>query len=229
MPCRAGTPGADAGALREDAAHGASGVSLAHRRREASSPTIRAEWRVECPTRAACGCRVAGDACAPPLMAQWRAGRTVRMPATLREPTVYLRSRRARRAAGAGAARHRAGRDRQERGARRGRRPGLARVGTSGRVSRRGPRGVLRGDRRPLERAVGGCRRRDFHWRSDRARAGTTSAAAGGGHLSRHRDLGRQHRDPDRLISLVALRWLGLPPRAAALATVVAAPGSTDW
>ena len=41
-----------------------------------------------CATRGGVRLSVAGDL-APPLMAQWRAGRTVRVPATLREPTVY--------------------------------------------------------------------------------------------------------------------------------------------
>ena len=57
------------------------------------------------------------------------------------------------------------------------------------------------GDRRrgrTLERAVGGHRRGDRHRRSRRARPGRAARAAGSGDLSRHRHLGRQHRDPRR-------------------------------
>ena len=49
-----------------------------------------------------------------------------------------------------------------------------------------------------MERAV--CRDRDRHRDRRPRRVGRRRAAAapGGGHLSRHRDLGRQHRDPGR-------------------------------
>jgi competence protein ComEC len=85
----AGAPIFVQGVLREDASLGASGVSLAIDVRlvEPCSSADDNE-RSACPTRGGVRLSVAGDL-ALPLMGQWRAGRTVRVPATLREPTVY--------------------------------------------------------------------------------------------------------------------------------------------
>ena len=70
-------------------------------------------------SRQACGSSIAGGvAWRGRASADWRAGRTVRVPALLRRPTSYRQSRASGRDAGAGAARHRARRLGQERGAR---------------------------------------------------------------------------------------------------------------
>ena len=77
------------GVLREDAAPGAAGVSIALDVRSVEPCVIgQGDGSRACGTRGGVRLSVAGDL-ALPLMAQWRAGRTVRVPATLREPTVY--------------------------------------------------------------------------------------------------------------------------------------------
>ena len=53
-----------------------------------------------------------------------------------------------------------------------------------------------------MERAIGGSRLRDSDRRSRGARRGGGAPAAGGGHVSRHRDFRRQHRDPRRPVHL---------------------------
>ncbi len=105
-------------------------------------------------------------------------------------------SGRAGRAARVGAARHRARRLGQERRHGRGRRPGVAarRVGVGGQGM--GALGPCR-RRGPVERAIGRRRRRDPDRRSHGAVTGRRGTAAGGWNLSRHRDLGREHRDSD--------------------------------
>ena len=51
---------------------------------------------------------------------------------------------------------------------------------------------------RPVERPISGRRRRDCDRGSHGPRPGRRAAPAGGWHLSRHRDLGREHRDSHR-------------------------------
>ena len=100
------------------------------------------------------------------------------------------------RAPAARATRHRPRRQHQERGARR-RRPAWRRPE---RVRSGDPRldasahCCAYGVRRPISGSDGGRPDR----RSQRAERGRRAAAAGGRHLSRHRDLGRQHRDSCR-------------------------------
>ncbi len=128
----------------------------------------------------------------------WRAGRRVRLPVHAAAAVAVSRSRRARPRARAGAARDDAGRHGEERRAGRG--PGARQSGRRSDVRRarlcaardratpsgagaRSPRAIVAaiviGDR------AGPGRRR-------------AAAAAGGRHLSRDRDLRRQHRDPRR-------------------------------
>ena len=57
-----------------------------------------------------------------------------------------------------------------------------------------------------MERAIGGGRDCDSDWRSRGARRRRGAPAAGSGHVSRHRDLRRQHRDPRGPVHLPAAR-----------------------
>ena len=105
--------------------------------------------------------------------------------------------RRARSGTNAGPAGHVAGRHREER------RPGAG--GRARIVDRRDgvrhPVGRQRRhqpSRRITRRAVGGDRRSDPDRRSRRARPSGRAATAGSRHVSRHRHLRRQHRDPRR-------------------------------
>ena len=194
-PCRSPTA-----VLREDAAPTPAGVSLIVDVREIEpcrvprSRTCRHADRVR--TRGGVRLSVIGSL-APGAMGQWRAGRAVRVTATLREPTTY---------------RNPGVPDEQRALARRG----IALVGSvksAAMVEVRGPRvaslaewasrvqGVGQvgavGDRRAVEREVGRRRRRDRDRRPHGPGARRRGAAAGGGHVSRHRHLRRQHRDSD--------------------------------
>ena len=104
---------------------------------------------------------------------------------------------RGRPSAAAGDAGDRVGGVGEERAARRGR---AARFGAGGACrdcARDGSAGDRAGGRSP-RRPVGGDRHRCAHRRPHRSRRGDHAPAAGGRDLSRHRHLGRQHRDPPR-------------------------------
>ena len=90
------------------------------------------------PSAAACGSR-SGAARAASRVGDWRAGRTVRVSASLRRPTPFGNPGAAGRDAGAREARHRARRVREERGARGRRRARSRDGGGGGRRARLGP------------------------------------------------------------------------------------------
>ena len=82
----------------------------------------RALGRMPAPSRRTAACRSLSLARLPAMRSrEWRAGRTIRATAVLRRPARYLERGRARSGAAAGAARHRARRHGEERGARAGR------------------------------------------------------------------------------------------------------------
>ena len=72
-----------------------------------------------------------------------------------------------------------------------------------------------------VERAIGGRRDCDSDRRSRGPRRRRGAPAAGGGHVSRHRDLRRQHRDPRGPVRLPAACCSGLVPRSSALLVIV--------
>ena len=163
---------------RQEAASGRSAAVQPTRAPAASSSPSSARWRAE-------------------RVDEWRAGRRVRLPVQLRRPSRYLDP---------GVPDH-------ERAlARRGttlvgtvKSGALVDVLARGRLARRGDRRVRavraardRRRRRPLEPAVRGDRRGHRDRRPRGARRRRAAAAAGGRHVSRHRDLGRQHRDSRR-------------------------------
>ena len=72
-----------------------------------------------------------------------------------------------------------------------------------------------------VERAIGGGRVCDSDWRSRGARRRRGAPAAGSGHVSRHRDLRRQHRDSRGPVHLPAARCSDAGPRSSALLVIV--------
>ena len=121
----------------------------------------------------------------------------MRVAATLRVPTTYRNPGVPDEPRALGATRHRARRLGQERRAGRGRRAGARRDEWAS-AFRAWVRSVLVATVAPLERRGRRRRRRDRDRRSHGAGAGRRGAAAGGRHVSRDRDLRRQHRDSDR-------------------------------
>ncbi len=194
---------------RSSRASGAAGRAPIHDSRPDTSRFTIHGLTPSCATRGGVRLSVAGTL-APGAMGEWRKGREVRVAASLREPTTY---------------RNPGVPDEQRALARRG----IALVGSvksaamvevTAPGSRRDEwasafrawvRSVLVGHGRALERALGRRRRRDRDRRSHGAGAGRRGTAAGGGDVSRHRDLGREHRDSDPA-----------PPRRRALAGRVA-------
>ena len=130
-------------------------------------------------------------------MSEWRAGRTIRAPAQVRAPSFYLdpgvpdqRRVLARR----GDRPRRYGEKWSPRGGRGARQPTL-------RVRRVDSCVLAKGDRfgsRRLEYARRGHRDGDRDWRQKWPRRFSRTATAGGRHLPRHRDIGREHRHPGR-------------------------------
>ncbi len=201
----AGRPVVLRGRLREDATLSQNGVSLLVDVREvepcatagpASSRAIhdsRPDPIVRDPRRRqAVGCRYAGLQRHGGVAEGARRARG-RVAACAHDVSE---SRRPGRAAGTGAPWHRAcrfGQERRDGGTRRaGVAPGRMGVGVQG----VGPFGPF-SHRRAVERTIGWRRRRDCDRRSHGAGARRRGTAAGGRDLSRHRDLGREHRDSD--------------------------------
>ena len=113
------------------------------------------------------------------------------------------RSGRRRRRAAAGLARRCARGVGEKREARRSHRPGDAAGGSAG-VGAGGDPAGGRVERGSMERAIGGRGGCNSDWRPRGARGRRGAAAAGSGDVSRHRDLGRQHRHSRGPVSLPA-------------------------
>ena len=146
-------------------------------------------------------------------LAEWKAGRRVRVTTTLREPAVYSESRRRRHEGVARQARRDPGRIDQERGARERNCPRLGDRMKSLPQRRAWVRRRLSEFVGRWSESFGRHRHRDPdrrpHGPSRRGRA----PVAGSGDLSRHRHLGRQHRDPDGLSA--GVRQAGRRPASA--------------
>ena len=190
------------GRLREDAVAGAAGVTL---RIDVSTIRIGTVTR-----SVAGGISVGvGGALQTTRLREWTAGRVLRAPAILRRPARYLnrasRIRNARSHAG-----HRVGRRRQERGARRGRRPAAFWEEAAARVRRcpgghRAPRRLADPPASVSIAILIGDRGAGF---------GNRTAITGSRDLSRHRHFRRQHRDSRRADPRI-LAWLGVRGRLA--------------
>ena len=138
-----------------------------------------------------------GGAVPASAVERWRAGRVVRMPALLRQPTTFQNPGVPGRKEGAGSPRYCPSRVGEECGAGRG---GATRLGARG----TGVRDARLGARRdpPARRTRAPDLRRDRHFdshrRSDRPFGRGRAAASGRRHLPRHCDIRREHRDSHR-------------------------------
>ena len=199
------------GRLREDAALTESGCVAARRRASGVDRRRRAE-----PAAGGVSLGVGGARCSGDASPGWTAGRAIRAPALLRRPARYLNAGLRRSGAGAGAPRHR-------RSSARSRAPRWSRScraapwweEAAARDCARVRAARLRATSAPRDAAVGGDRHGDPDRRSRRPRRRHRAAAAGSRHVSRHRHLRRQHRDPRRPRCSVASRGVGVRGRVA--------------